>query len=170
MDYSSFYYPSPLGLLKIIFTKRGIRRISFYNNDKNINDNSDKISCANNSMRIKDSDYMIYKYIFNELNKYFTGRLKEFEVPVILEGTKFQKKVWKELMKIPYGKFISYGEIASAIGLPNGARAVGNANNKNKLPIIIPCHRVIGSSGKLTGYAGGLKRKKWLLNHERKYS
>ncbi|MFP4016760.1 MAG: methylated-DNA--[protein]-cysteine S-methyltransferase [Halanaerobiales bacterium] len=173
MDYSYFMYPSPLGLLEVVFNKRGIRRISFCNKDKNIKDkniNKDKNTCINGDMRINDADFLIYKYIFYELNKYFTGRLKEFEVPVILEGTEFQKRVWKELLKIPYGEYISYGEVARAIGSPNAARAVGNANNKNRLPIIIPCHRVVGTNGKLTGYAGGLERKKWLINHEKKYS
>lgn len=161
MQYSYFNYPSPLGILNVFFIKRGIKRISFCNNDKNINITKDKF--------VRDCDYLMYKYIFFELNKYFTGRLRIFEVPVILEGTDFQKRVWQELMKIPYGKFLTYGEIARAIGSPGAARAVGNANNKNKLPIIIPCHRVIASTGDLTGYAGGLERKQWLINHEKKY-
>lgn len=93
------------------------------------------------------------------MNAYFMGKLRVFQVPLILEGTDFQKRVWKEIMKIPYGEVASYGEIARAIGVPKGARAVGNANNKNKVPIIIPCHRVVGSNGSLTGYAGGLERK-----------
>ena len=161
MEYSYFSYPSPLGILKIAFNKRGIKGISFCNCDKNININKDKF--------IRNSDFLMYKYIFCELNKYFTGKLRVFEVPVILEGTDFQKRVWQELKRIPYGNFSTYGEIARAIGSPKAARAVGNANNKNKLPIIIPCHRVIGSTGNLTGYAGGLERKKWLINHEKKY-
>ncbi len=161
MEQSYFKYPSPLGILTVMFTKRGIHRISFNNNAKNNNISKD--------IYIRECDYSIYKYIFGELNKYFTGKLEKFEVPVVLEGTDFQKSVWYELMKIPYGQSSTYGEIARAIGSPNAARAVGNANNKNKLPIIIPCHRVIGASGNLTGYAGGLDRKKWLIYHEEKY-
>jgi len=161
MEYSYFKYPSPLGILTVMFTKRGIHRITFRNNAKNNNISGD--------IYIRECDHLIYKYIFGELNKYFTGKLRVFEVPVVLEGTNFQKRVWQELMKVPYGESMTYGEIARAIGSPKAARAVGNANNKNKLPIIIPCHRIISSSGKLTGYAGGLDRKRWLINHEEKY-
>ena len=161
MEYSYFKYLSPLGILTVMFTKRGIHRITFRNNAKNNNISED--------IYIRKCDHLIYKYIFGELNKYFTGKLRVFEVPVVLEGTNFQKRVWQELMKVPYGESMTYGEIARAIGSPKAARAVGNANNKNKLPIIIPCHRIIGSSGKLTGYAGGLDRKTWLINHEEKY-
>lgn len=101
-----------------------------------------------------------------ELKEYFEGKRKEFTVPVAFEGTDFQKLVWNELLKIPYGESRSYGEIASAIGKPSAMRAVGMANARNKIAIIAPCHRVIGSNGKLTGYAGGLERKKFLLELE----
>ncbi|MEJ6951680.1 methylated-DNA--[protein]-cysteine S-methyltransferase [Natronospora cellulosivora (SeqCode)] len=158
-SYSYFKYPSPLGILNIYFTARGIYDISFYDGRKRNNDH----------VNIRTTDYTIYKYIFEELNDYFTGKLKEFEVPIILRGTEFQIKVWKEVMKIPYGEYITYGEIAKIIGSSKAARAVGNANNCNRLPIIIPCHRVIASNGEMTGYLGGIERKKWLLNHEKKY-
>lgn len=102
-----------------------------------------------------------------QLEEYFKGERKEFDLPIHMEGTDFQRKVWKELIKIPYGKTLSYGEIAKNIDNPKASRAVGNANNKNKISIIIPCHRVIGTSGKLVGYGGGLWRKEWLLNHEK---
>jgi methylated-DNA-[protein]-cysteine S-methyltransferase len=101
-----------------------------------------------------------------ELSQYFAGRLKKFTVPLDIAGTDFQKKAWKELKKIPYGKTISYKEQAVKMGGANYARAVAGANNKNKLPIIIPCHRVIGSDGSLVGYAGGLKIKKVLIDLE----
>lgn len=101
-----------------------------------------------------------------ELSEYFPGNRKEFTVPYKLCGTEFQKKVWQALTEIPYGKTASYEEIAVKIGNPKACRAVGMANNKNKLPIIIPCHRVIGKSGNLTGYAGGLDIKIFLLNIE----
>ena len=103
------------------------------------------------------------------MNAYFLGRLNDFQVPVILEGTEFQVKVWKEIMKIPYGDLATYGEIAKSIGVPKGARAVGNANHNNRIAIIVPCHRVVGANGCLTGYAGGLERKKWLIAHEKKH-
>lgn len=163
MEYSYFKYPSPLGILEIKFINRGIIGISFPPNEQNININN------RGQNYVRNSDLITYKYIFKEMNEYFTGRLKEFEVPVILRGTEFQKKVWQEVMKIPYGESKTYGDIANIIDSPNAARAVGNANHQNNLPIIIPCHRVIGANGKLTGYAGGLERKKWLLNHEKKH-
>ena len=102
-----------------------------------------------------------------ELMEYFDGKRKIFDIPIKLDGTDFQVKVWKELLKLPYGEICSYLDIAKKIGNPNGARAVGMANNKNKIQIIIPCHRVIGSNKKLIGYAGGIKIKEKLLKLEK---
>ncbi len=101
-----------------------------------------------------------------QLHEYFGGQRKDFDLPLAAEGTQFQKKVWDALCDIPYGQTISYGEQARRIGLPDAARAVGAANGSNPISIIVPCHRVIGASGKLTGYGGGLPRKQWLLEHE----
>ncbi|HHW04142.1 MAG TPA: methylated-DNA--[protein]-cysteine S-methyltransferase [Thermoanaerobacterales bacterium] len=101
-----------------------------------------------------------------ELLLYFDGKLKQFTVPLDLRGTDFQKKVWLQLLKIPYGKTASYGDIARAIGKPRASRAVGGANNKNPVPIVVPCHRVVGSDGSLVGYGGGLVLKKFLLGLE----
>ena len=101
-----------------------------------------------------------------ELEEYFAGRRKVFSVPLSIKGTAFQEKVWRALKDIPYGETRSYGDIAGAVGNKNAARAVGMANNKNPLPVFIPCHRVIGAGGKLTGYAGGLEIKQVLLNIE----
>ncbi len=105
----------------------------------------------------------------NQLREYFKGDRKIFTVPLKPDGTDFQQKVWKALTEIPYGQTTSYGEIAEKIGKPGGARAVGNANNKNPIAIIIPCHRVIGANGSLTGYAAGLNIKKQLLSLEKFY-
>ncbi|MFH1120515.1 MAG: methylated-DNA--[protein]-cysteine S-methyltransferase [Bacteroidota bacterium] len=102
----------------------------------------------------------------NQIKRYFKGELKTFSFPVNLKGTDFQKSVWNLLMAIPYGSTTSYGEIAGKLGIKNGARAVGLANSSNPVPIIVPCHRVIGQDGKLTGYRGGLWRKEWLLKME----
>lgn len=104
-----------------------------------------------------------------QLIEYIEGKRKYFNLPIAPEGTDFQKRVWERLIQIPYGKTKSYGEIAAETGNPKASRAVGNANNKNPIAIIIPCHRVIGKNGKLTGYAGGLDIKKTLLNLESKY-
>lgn len=101
-----------------------------------------------------------------QLNEYFDGKRRDFDIPLLLVGTDFQKKVWQELLKIPYGKKMTYGEIAQHLGDPKLMRAVANANALNALSIIVPCHRVIGSDGSLTGYGGGLRRKSFLLDLE----
>ncbi len=103
-----------------------------------------------------------------ELEEYFVGKRKKFSIPIKPQGTKFQERVWQAIMKIPYGKTCSYKDIAIKIGNSKAARAIGGANNKNPIAIIIPCHRVIGTNGTLTGYAGGLKLKKKLLFIEEK--
>lgn len=104
-----------------------------------------------------------------QLNEYFLHQRREFDIPLLFVGTDFQKIVWNELLKIPYGATISYGELACRIGMPKSVRAVANANAVNAISIIAPCHRVIGSDGSLTGYGGGLKRKRFLLDLEKNY-
>ncbi|MGE5181579.1 MAG: methylated-DNA--[protein]-cysteine S-methyltransferase [Acidobacteriota bacterium] len=101
-----------------------------------------------------------------QLDEYFAGKRRDFDLPLAPEGTAFQQRVWRELVKIPYGETWSYGELARAIGRPAAARAVGAANGKNPIAIIVPCHRVIGANGTLVGYGGGLPVKSWLLAHE----
>jgi len=101
-----------------------------------------------------------------ELSEYFAGRQKTFDLPLAPEGTAFQKRVWEALGAIPYGRTCSYGDIAAAIGSPRAGRAVGGANHRNPLPILIPCHRVVGADGSLTGYGGGLDVKRALLGLE----
>jgi len=102
----------------------------------------------------------------NEIRAYFAGELEEFEMKLSLEGTPFQKRVWKAVARVPYGKTASYGQIARRLGKPDACRAVGAANGSNPIPIVIPCHRIIGSTGKLTGYGGGLWIKEALLKLE----
>ena len=106
----------------------------------------------------------------DQLRAYFKGTLKDFSLPLDLDGTPFQLKVWNALQKIPYGQTISYGELARWIGQPKAVRAVGGANGRNPIPLVVPCHRVIGSDGSLTGYGSGLPIKSALLEHERKFS
>lgn len=106
--------------------------------------------------------------VIRQLHGYFSGELESFDLELSPQGTPFQQRVWKELLKIPYGETISYGELARRIGNPNASRAVGLANGSNPIPIIIPCHRVIGSNGKLTGYGGGLPIKERLLALEKR--
>jgi len=107
------------------------------------------------------------KECFKQLSEYFKGQRQEFFLNLEPMGTDFQKSVWRQLAKIPYGKTTSYGKIADVIGNPSAGRAVGSANGKNPIAIIIPCHRVIGSDGSLTGYGGGLWRKEWLIGFEK---
>nr|WP_321486809.1 methylated-DNA--[protein]-cysteine S-methyltransferase [uncultured Draconibacterium sp.] len=102
----------------------------------------------------------------NQLQEYFAGKRKDFNLQLAPEGTEFQQKIWRLVQKVDFGKTTSYLDIAIQSGSEKNTRAVGMANGKNPIPIIIPCHRIVGSSGKLTGYAGGLERKRWLLNHE----
>lgn len=145
------YYHSPIGILEICGTEQYVKSILF-------------------TEKAEDEEYIpnVLKECQKQLDDYFNGQRNEFSIEYRLDGTKFQKKVWSELTKIPFGQTSSYKDIAQSIGNINAARAVGSANSKNVLSIVVPCHRVIGSNGTLTGYAGGLWRKEWLLNHEKK--
>lgn len=105
-----------------------------------------------------------------QLEQYFNGDLQVFDIPLKLEGTDFRRMVWKELMKIRYAQTCSYSDIAKIIGKPTAQRAVGGANNRNPVSIIVPCHRVIAQDGSLSGYGGGVWRKEWLLQHEKNFS
>lgn len=146
---------SPVGSLVLISNKSALIGIEFEN---------EKVENLPNKP-LKDN-HPILKKAEKQLIEYFAGNRKEFDIPLKLEGTDFQKKVWQELTKIPFGKTISYQELAEKMGNKNKARAVGNANGKNPIPIIIPCHRVIEKNGKLGGFGGGLKIKKFLLQLE----
>jgi methylated-DNA-[protein]-cysteine S-methyltransferase len=112
----------------------------------------------------------ILKETIKQIEEYFKGVRKEFNLNLKPEGTEFQIKVWEQVKNVPFGKTVSYLEIAKFTGSEKNARAVGMANGKNPIPIIIPCHRIIGANGRLTGYAGGLDKKRWLLKHELEFS
>ncbi len=111
-----------------------------------------------------------FKTCADQLQSYFKGTLKKFSFPFLQSGTDFQQGVWEKLESIAYGKTLSYAALARLTGDPGNSRAVGNANSKNKLAIVVPCHRVIGHDGKMTGYAGGIWRKEWLLQHEARFA
>ena len=145
----TMYMDSPVGLLEIQSTDLGVRTVNFV--DKPFLD-------------VEQSAYNVLT--MKQLEEYFSGKRTIFELPFDLEGTSFQQRVWHELLKIPFGKTRSYMDVARALGDVKAIRAVGTANGSNRIAIIIPCHRVIGSDGSLTGYAGGLFRKKWLLDFE----
>ena len=116
-------------------------------------------------LELKESP--LIKATMEQLQEYFEGKRKDFDIPMEAKGTEFQKSVWDQLLKVPYGETCSYGEIAKRIGNPKASRAIGMANNRNPISIIIPCHRVIGASGKLVGYGGGLDIKERLLKLEK---
>ncbi len=124
------------------------------------------ISVTSEETILSDTIPVLFVDVVTQLNEYFEGNRSEFQFKMNPNGTNFQKKVWEELLKIPFGKTASYQEVTNNLGDPKAIRAVANANGKNPLWIVVPCHRVIGSDGSLTGYAGGLWRKKWLLDHE----
>ena len=147
--YTACYW-SEIGPFEIVGTDEGIVTIRF-NTDPLVTDNNLPPSMTE---------------CLQQLDEYFKGRRQKFDVPLLLEGTDFQKAVWRQLQKIPFGQTASYGDVARAIDRPKAYRAVGNANNKNPVPLIVPCHRVIGSDGKLIGFGGGIWRKQWLLDHE----
>lgn len=147
--------PSLIGDLLIVSSENGLKQINFCN---------PKSQFTIADAWIKDS-YKL-RIVTEQLNEYFNKTLSEFELDLAPDGTAFQKQIWKQLQKIPYGETKSYLDIANAIGKPNACRAVGMANSSNPIPIIIPCHRVIGKNGKLTGYAGGLEIKAKLLELE----
>ena len=125
------------------------------------------VNISNDEINQAGDDSPLLTEAFRQLEEYFRGERKNFDLPLELHGTDFQRRVWQELLKIPYGETVSYKNIAERVGNPYAARAVGMANNKNPIPIIIPCHRVIGSNGKLVGYAGGLELKQKLLELEK---
>lgn len=118
--------------------------------------------------RIIEGENKLLSGVLKELKKYFEGKLKSFSIPLDPKGTPFQKRIWQALSNIPYGETRTYGEIGVRLGVPKASRAVGRACNQNPIAIIIPCHRVVGKDGKLTGYSAGLEKKRWLLEFEKK--
>jgi methylated-DNA-[protein]-cysteine S-methyltransferase len=147
------YYQSPVGLLKIGGTDNYISELSFVDNKEQVTHGEPGIS-------------EIMHQCTEELIEFFNGKRRTFDIPVYQEGTAFQQRVWGELLNIPFGKTISYLELAKRLDDIKTVRAAASTSGKNKIAIIIPCHRVIGSDKSLVGYGGGLWRKKWLLQHE----
>lgn len=147
------YYQSPIGLLKMGGTDNYIAELTFIDSKEQMVHGEPGVS-------------EVMHQCTEQLIEFFNGKRKIFEIPVHQTGTEFQQRVWNELVTIPYGKTISYLDLSKRIGDVKAIRAVAATNGKNKIAIIIPCHRVIGSDKSLTGYGGGLWRKKWLLQHE----
>lgn len=149
MQTSYAYYESPIGLIEIGATPDGVISLFFVE-----------------ECRPDVTSNNVCEEAVRQIVEYFEGSRQEFDLPVALEGTEFQRQVWQELRSIQFGQTVSYGDLARSIGKPRAVRAVGAANGGNPVSIIVPCHRVIGSDGGLTGYGGGLERKEWLLKHE----
>jgi methylated-DNA-[protein]-cysteine S-methyltransferase len=147
-------YTSPLGQLKIECSEEHVMAVVFVND-------VDAVS--------QEDEHPLLGYCKEQLQEYFSGSRKTFHLPLQQTGTIFQQKVWELLVQIPFGKTISYHALSKQYGDPKAIRAVASANGKNNLAVIVPCHRVIGSNQSLTGYAGGLWRKRWLLAHEAKH-
>jgi methylated-DNA-[protein]-cysteine S-methyltransferase len=143
---------TPLGICYLEADEIGITKVSFIE------------ACENDENESTSNQHLIEAK--KQIVAYFEGTLKNFSLAINPKGTDFQKKVWNALLNVPFGKTASYQEITNLLGDPKAIRAVANANGKNPLWIVVPCHRIIGSDGSLTGYAGGLWRKKWLLDHE----
>jgi AraC family transcriptional regulator, regulatory protein of adaptative response / methylated-DNA-[protein]-cysteine methyltransferase len=159
---------TPLGEMIAGATDEGVCLLEFH--DRKILQSEYKDLQKLLDMKIEEGENKHLKALRKQLKEYFEGKRKEFSVPLVIPGRPFQQAVWKELQSIPFGSTRSYMEQATALKSPESIRAVANANGMNRIAIIIPCHRVIGSDGHLTGYGGGLQRKKWLLDHEKKYS
>lgn len=145
-----------LGLIAVEASETGITKVSILNKTSKVKPKAGSPKANKMSLKAK-----------KQLESYFSKKSASFDLPMDVQGTPFQKKVWTALMAIPYGETRSYGELAAAIGSPKAARAVGMANNRNPLGIIVPCHRVVGHNGDLVGYAGGLSKKKALLDLEK---
>lgn len=143
---------SPLGRLKLTAGPEALLKVSFTNESITDKSNSIKNDILDQTVR--------------QLEEYFAGERTTFDLPLSPAGTEFQQKVWKILRDIPFGQTTTYGSISEKLGDCNAVRAVGTANGQNPIPIIIPCHRVLGSGQKMTGYSGGIDRKRWLLKHE----
>jgi methylated-DNA-[protein]-cysteine S-methyltransferase len=157
---SSTTMDTPVGVLTLVASERGLRAVMWPDERDGRVPLGEATGAGPRAEHILDD-------AVRELHEYFVGERTEFDLPLDPVGTEFQQQVWQVLRTIPYGQTISYGEQAARLGDKNKSRAVGAANGRNPISIIVPCHRVVGSNGKLTGFAGGLDNKDWLLRHER---
>ena len=159
MTYFYKIIPSPVGALKLVASDKGLAAILWEN------DNPKRVRLGD---PVESPDHPILLRVEKQLREYFAGTRSAFDLDLDFVGTEFQKQVWAALCTIPFGETRSYADIARAIGRPKAVRAVGAANGRNPISIVAPCHRVIGANGDLTGFAGGLETKQYLLSHERK--
>lgn len=161
--------PSPLGPLRITASGRGVQRLEWFDP---VPGGAPAIEAAHGNTPADDaarSAVAVLDRAATQLDEYFAGERTAFDVPLDVQGTAFQRRAWDVLTAIPYGTTLTYGQQAAAMGSPTASRAVGGANGRNPVPVIVPCHRVIGADGSLTGFAGRLDLKAWLLEHERQH-
>ena len=156
---------SPVGPLVLGCTDKGVSLVDYFSSDK-VNKSLTEM-LKRRPLKIEFKDTIILNSLKDQLERYFLKEIKNFDLPIDSIGTDFQKKVWEVLCQIPFGETLSYTQQAKIFGNEKAIRAIASANGKNKISILLPCHRVIGKNGSLTGYAGGLDKKSWLLEHER---
>ncbi|MFZ5486484.1 MAG: methylated-DNA--[protein]-cysteine S-methyltransferase [Pseudomonadota bacterium] len=166
MPLATHTYPSPLGDLLAVFTARGLGLLEFAGQPRVERELAQLQAARRDAGPAPAALHTWTAQLGHELAEYFAGQRRQFALPLDLVGTPFQQRVWQALLAIPYGQTWSYAQQAAHIGQPRATRAVAAANGQNKISIIVPCHRVIGSDGQLTGYGGGLPRKAWLLGLE----
>lgn len=147
---------APFGPVTVVAGDAGLRSVSFTGEPR-----------ASMSNLVEDDSHPVVACALAQLREYLAGTRREFDLPLVLDGTEFQVAAWRALARVPYGTTASYGTQAASIGKPTATRAVGAANSRNPVAIVLPCHRIVGADGSLTGFAGGLEAKKWLLAHER---
>ena len=158
MSLFNTFMDSPVGRLKLVASDKGLAAVLWEN------DSPRRVPLTDLK---EDANHPVLRKAEQQLREYFAGKRRSFSLPLDMQGTPFQKDVWQALLDIPFGETRSYGELARLLGRPSASRAVGAANGRNPLSIVVPCHRVIGTSGKLTGFAGGIETKAHLLDLER---
>lgn len=159
MTLQKIYHQTPVGMAEIVANDNALLSVSLVDQP-----------AGGGTMDVDPAGVPVLKKFLKELDEYFLGVRRNFSVKLERGGTSFQREVWRELENIPFGKTASYADVARAIGRPKAVRAVGVAIGKNPHWVLVPCHRVIGRDGSLTGYAGGMERKKWLLEHEKRFA
>ena len=158
IGFSRRTYQAPFGVLTVVGSDLGIRFVMFAN---------DAHPKPLEQLQISDTEiHDSVNVAITQLEEYFSGTRRDFELPLDLQGTEFQVSAWNALADIPYGQTASYGQQAASIGRPKAVRAIGGANGRNPVAIVLPCHRIVGADGSLTGFGGGIEVKKWLLDHE----
>ena len=159
LQFYSGAFMAPFGEVTIVASHIGVRYVTFAD---------DAHPKSLDMLNVESNDcHVVVHEVVRQLDEYFSGTRREFDLPLDLQGTEFQVAAWRSLARVPFGSTASYGEQAASIGRPRAVRAIGGANGRNPVAIVLPCHRIIGANGSLTGFGGGIAVKKWLLDHEK---